>query len=364
MLRVCEVMGQMNGGGVESVVMNYYRHIDRDKVQLDFIVDANSERIPEDEIEALGGRIFLVPPLKQLSAHQKELARLFASEAWPIVHSHRNTLSVFPLKTAAAAGVPVRIAHSHSTSGQGEHARNLLKYTLKRFANVYPTERFACSVYAGKWLFGEDADFEVIYNAIDLDSFVFDADARVAERAALGIADDQLVLGHVGRFMTQKNHAFLIRAFARLSELRDDCVLVCAGEGELKAAVEQQARDAGIADKVRFLGQRPNINKLYQAFDAFVLPSIYEGLPLVAVEAQMAGLPCFMSDVCTRELDLTHTVEFLPITDESIWAERLAGLSLGPRMQPKREDFDDYDIRLQGARLTARYLELAEGVQK
>lgn len=364
MLRVAQVMGQMNGGGVEAVVMNYYRNIDRDKVQFDFIVDSNSERIPLEEIEALGGRVFVVPQLKHLTQHQKALQDLFGRERWAIVHSHRNALSVFPLKVARNAKVPVRIAHSHSTSGKGEHVRNAMKRSLRPFANRYPTHRFACSKHAGEWLFGKGASFEVIYNAIDLDAFAFDASVRAAERAALGIACDQLVLGHVGRFMTQKNHAFLFRAFARLCELRSDCVLVCAGEGELKRSLERLADDLGLSGRIRFLGQRSDIERLYQAFDVFVLPSIYEGLGLVAIEAQAAGLPCFVSDVCPDELDVTGTVRFLPIEDEAVWAKELAGAESATRLEPAREDFRNYDIKAQAAHLTQRYLELAAGAKK
>lgn len=167
-------MGKMLGGGVESVVMNYYRHIDRSKVQFDFLVDADSTRVPEEEIKALGGRVFRIPPYQHPLRYRKELVRLFHEEHWPIVHSHINTLSVFPLSAAKKAGVPVRIAHSHSTMGKGELAKNLMKLALRPLSNLYPTERFACSEYAGKWLFGRNADFTVIPNAIELEKFRFD----------------------------------------------------------------------------------------------------------------------------------------------------------------------------------------------
>lgn len=186
-VRVAQVVGKMVGGGVEAVVMNYYRHIDRSKVQFDFLVDSDSTLVPRDEIESLGGRVFEIPPYQHIAEYQRELQRLFKQEGWKIVHSHINALSVFPLRAAKKAGVPVRIAHSHSTSGRGEYAKNALKAVLKTQSNRYPTHRFACSQFAGEWLFGKAAHFEVVYNAIDLDRFRFNAEARAQARADLGL---------------------------------------------------------------------------------------------------------------------------------------------------------------------------------
>ena len=186
-IRVAQVMGKMLGGGVEAVVMNYYRHIDRSKVQFDFLVDSDSTLVPRDEIESLGGRVFEIPPYQHVIEYQRELQRLFRQEGWRIVHSHINALSVFPLRAAKKAGVPVRIAHSHSTSGKGEHAKNAMKAVLKTQANRYPTHRFACSKYAGEWLFGKGTAFEVMYNAIDLNRFRFNAEVRAQARTDLGL---------------------------------------------------------------------------------------------------------------------------------------------------------------------------------
>lgn len=186
-VRVAQVVGKMNGGGVEAVVLNYYRNIDRSKVQFDFLVDCDSTLVPREEIESLGGRVFEIPPYQHVFEYQRELQRLFKHEGWKIVHSHINALSVFPLRAAKKAGVPVRIAHSHSTSGKGEYAKNVLKAALKTQSNRYPTYRFACSKFAGEWLFGKGVDFEVVYNAIDLDRFRFNAEARAQARADLGL---------------------------------------------------------------------------------------------------------------------------------------------------------------------------------
>lgn len=364
-IRVAMVMGKMLGGGVEAVVMNYYRHIDRSRVQFDFIVDEDSALVPRDEIESLGGRVFVVPPYQQLPRYMRELEALFRREGWLIVHSHVNALSVFPLRAAKRAGVPVRIAHSHSTSGKGEHAKNAMKAVLKTQANRYPTHRLACSEYAGEWLFGKGADFDVLYNAVDLDRYLFDAEARAQARADLGLVGGQFAVGHVGRFVPQKNHRFLIDTFAKLVKLRPDSILLLVGSGEAEALAENWAVEREVAGKVRFLGQRADVDSLYQAFDAFALPSLYEGLCLVGVEAQAAACPCVLSDRITREVDVTGTCEFLPIGGEGAaeaWAQALARAAEARdagagRTASDRALFADYDIDQAAPRL-ADYYEL------
>lgn len=360
-IRVAQVVGKMLGGGVEAVVMNYYRHIDRSKVQFDFLVDSDSTLVPREEIESLGGRVFEIPPYQHVIEYQRELQRLFKEEGWRIVHSHINALSVFPLRAAKKAGVPVRIAHSHSTSGKGEHAKNVLKTVLKTQANCYPTHRFACSKFAGEWLFGKGADFEVVYNAIDLDRFRFNEEARAQARADLGLVGDQFAIGHVGRFTAQKNHAFLIDVFTEVAKRRDDAVLLLVGSGEAGASVKALVDERGLSNRVKFLGQRSDANRLYQAFDAFVLPSLYEGLCLVGVEAQVSGLPCLLSDAITREVDVTGGCKFLPINSSAVWADEINSLSPKPyeeRLSISGGLFADYSIDLQGKRLTQKYLEL------
>lgn len=359
-IRVAQVMGKMLGGGVEQVVMNYYRHIDRSRVQFDFLVDADSTLVPRGEIESLGGRVFEVPPYQRPAAYQRALVSLFREQGWRIVHSHINALSVFPLRAAKRAGVPVRIAHSHSTSGRGEHAKNAMKWALRRFANVYPTHRMACSRYAGEWLFGKGADFEVLYNAIDLERFRFTAEARAEARADLGLVGDQFAILHVGRFTPQKNHRFLVEVFAEVAHRRPDAVLLLAGTGGAEALVEGWVAERGLSDRVVFLGQRADVERLYMAADAFCLPSLYEGLGLVGVEAQAAGLPCFLSDKITREVDVTGTVRFLPIDDSEVWADVLSTFSPCIRSESLvNNKFIDYDISHAANVLTRRYIVLA-----
>lgn len=362
-LRVAQVVGKMHGGGVEAVVMNYYRHIDHSKVQFDFLVDSDSTLVPAKEIECFGGRVIEIPPYQQLPRYLNELEALFHSEQWSIVHSHINALSVFPLRAAKRAGVPVRIAHSHSTSGKGELAKNLVKALLKTQANRYPTHRFACSRYAGEWLFGRNKSFEIVYNAIDLSRFAFDLEVRKKVRAELGLSENQFVVGHVGRFMTQKNHAFLIDVFAGVVERRRDATLLLVGTGDLRPCIEQRVSELGITDNVMFLGQRSEANQLYQAFDVFVLPSLYEGLCLVGIEAQRAGLPCLLSDQITREVNVTNSVQFLSLADKTAWVSELCALEQNKDRHRAPDCFSNYNIEEAAKRLVERYCRLEKKVQ-
>ena len=279
---VAHIMGKWNGGGVESVVMNYYKNIDRNRIQFHFLCDEDSTDIPYEEIEKLGGKVIVIPPYQKLFEYQKELYRIFEENNYKIVHSHINALSVFPLRIAKKAGVPIRIAHSHSTSNKKEWKKNILKMILRPLSKLYANKYFACTEYAGKWLFGkkvvERKELNVINNAIDLKKFEFNKNAREDLRKELGIKEDVLVIGHVGRFMKQKNHEFLIDVFEKAIKQDDNIYLILVGQGPLEDKIKEMAKEKGIEDKILFLGQRNDVNKLYQAMDIFVLPSLYEGL--------------------------------------------------------------------------------------
>ena len=315
-IRIAQVVGKMNGGGVESVVMNYYRHINHEKIQFDFIVDADSKLVPKMEIENWGGRVILVPPYQKTVLYHKELVSIFRREQYLIVHSHLNALSVFPLFAAKQAGIPVRIAHSHSTAGKGEFSRNIMKYTLRPFSKLFATHYCACTNYAGKWLFGKTAvdngQVRIIRNAIDIKQFIYNEQERRIVREELGL-ENELVVGHIGRFMYQKNHFFLIQVFCEILKRKHDSILLLVGQGPLEEETRALVRNQGIENNVRFLGQRNDVSRLYQAMDLFLFPSFYEGLGVVCIEAQAAGLPCLVSDRVPKETDLFGTVRFIPL---------------------------------------------------
>ena len=363
--RVAQVMGKMVGGGLESIVLNYYRNIDRSQVQFDFLVDSDSTLVPREEIESLEGRVFEVPPYQHVAASQKELRLLFGREGWPIVHSHMNALSVFPLRAAKKAGVPVRIAHSHSTSGRGEHAKNAVKAVLKTRANRYPTHRLACSVLAGDWLFGKGAEYTVMRNAVDLSAFSPDDADRARTRASLGIRDGQLLVGHLGRYVDQKNRSFLLEIFKEVKKLSPGAVLALAGDGPLLGATRERARELGIADSVLFLGTRPDAPSLYRAFDVFCLPSLYEGLPVVGVECQAAHTPILASDAVTAEAAATSLMEFESLdSSPDEWARRLLGMVGKEPVPADLESIRDFDIKAVAPNLVSFYRSALRGPER
>lgn len=364
-IRVAHVIGNWLGGGVESVVMNYYRNIDRNKVQFDFLCSESSTDIPYEEIEKLGGRVFIVPNYTKVFKYQKGLKKIFKENNYKIVHSHISTMSVFPLRAAKKAGVPVRIAHSHSTTNKKEKKKNLLKQVLRPFSRVYATDYMCCSELAGRWLFG-DKEYDkgnvyLLNNAIDLDKFKYNESLRKEKRKELGISDDTLIIGHVGRFVEQKNHRFLIDVFNEIHKKNSNSLLLLVGQGPLKKEIENKVEELKLNDSARFLGQRNDINELYQAFDVFLLPSLYEGLPVVGVEAQAMGLLCIFSDDMTKETKVLDTTRFISLNTS---AEEWATIILDDYSKFKRHDTtseitkNNFNIKNETSKLENEYSEL------
>lgn len=324
-IRVAQIMGKMEKGGVESVIMNYYRHMDRDKVQFDFFVDSDSNCPQEEEIKALGGRVYKISPYQHITKNLGDMKKIFRKNKYQIVHSNLTTMSVFSLFEAKRCGVPVRICHGHSTSCKGDVKRNIMKNVLKPFSKLFATEYFACSKYAGKYLFGNRAfkkgEVNVVSNAIDADKFKYNKFVHDEMRKKLGI-EDKFVIGHVGRFVYPKNHSFLIDIFNEIHKRNKDSVLVLVGEGPLEKEAKRKVHAMNLDDCVLFLGAHNDIEKYYQAFDAFVLPSFYEGMPVVGIESQAAGLPCVYSDAVTKDVKLLDTTKMLNINSSAKhWAK-------------------------------------------
>ena len=313
-------------GGVESVVMNYYRNIDKEKIQFHFLCDEDSTDIPYQEIERLGGKVIIIPPYQKLFKYQKELYRIFKENNYKIVHSHINALSVFPLRIAKKAKIPVRIAHSHTTSNKKEWKRNLIKNILRPFSKLYANQFFACSELSGRWLFGENAfkngKIKIINNAIDLEKFKFNKEKRNEIRKEIGLDEDTLLVGHIGRFVTVKNHEFLLDIFKEIHNKEKKSKLILIGRGPLEKNINRKINELGIKKEVIFTGQINNVNDYYNAIDVFLLPSFYEGLPVVGIEAQANGLLCKFSSNMTKEAKVLNTTEFISLKETAKkWAE-------------------------------------------
>lgn len=356
---VAQVMGKWVGGGVESVIMNYYRHLDHSKVQFDFICDEDSTRIPYDEIKKLGGRVFLIPKYQNLPKYLKALGKLLKENQYRIVHSNINTLSVFPLYAAKKAGVPVRISHSHSTSNPKEWKRNLIKNILRPFSKRYATDFFACSKVAGRYLFGNKAfnqgEVKIIHNAIDVDKFKFDEVARKKLRQEFGIKDSTVVIGHVGRFVQQKNHTFLVDVFKEYHEKNPDSKLLLVGSGPLEDEIKKKVEKLGLKDSVLFLGQRDDINKLYSVMDVFYLPSLYEGLPVVGVEAQAAGLPTIFSNGISSEAIISKNAKIVAVQEVEAYIKKIDEVTQNNKQRMSAAISENMSIKKEAIKLEKLY---------
>lgn len=302
--RIAYIIGKMWAGGVESCVFNYYRAIDKTKYQFDFFYDADSTVEPPEEIIKMGARFYKLPPYQHLTKYIRELCKILKNEQYRIIHSHLNTISIFPLYAAWLGGVPIRIAHNHSVPSGSEWKRDILKNFLRCFSRVFATDYCACSEKAGRWLFGnrvfELGRVTILRNAIDFQTFYFDEDKRVSTRKELGL-EDKFVVGHVGRFTYAKNHKFLIKIFAEVHKQKNNAVLLLVGDGELHEDIVKWLKKENVYENTILVGKTNKTEKYYNAMDILVFPSRFEGLPLTTVEALACGVPCVVSEAIPKE---------------------------------------------------------------
>lgn len=340
-IRVLQVVTNMDRGGLETMLMNYYRHVDRERVQFDFLTHRADQAAYDDEIKALGGRIYRLPRLIPWSrSYRKELNRFFMQHPeYQIVHVHQDCLSSVILQVAEKCGVPVRIAHSHNAN-QDKNLKYPIKLFYMRSIPRYATDLMACSQKAGMWMF-RGAPFTVLHNAIDAVAYSFDERKREDVRRCLKIPEEALVLGHVGRFMPQKNHEFLLDIFAAAAKKEANARLLLVGDGELRSKIEAKAQRLGLSDRVIFTGIRADVPDLMQAMDVFVLPSHFEGLGIVNIEAQAAGLPCFVSaKVVPPEAKVTDLLHYISLdASAKEWATQILdnSIPIGKRRNTTKE---------------------------
>lgn len=364
-VRVLNVLGTTNLGGAESRVMELYRALDRNRVQFDFLVHTDQEGQYSGEIRRLGGRIYHVPRFRvyNILAYRRALCRFFGEHSeFVAVHGHMTSTASIYLPIAKRAGVPVTIAHARSAGvdqGIKGLATRVIRYPLKYRADYC----FTCSAEAGEAVYGRQwvagGHVWTIPNAIDAQRFAYDAAVRGEVRAELGLAD-HFVVGHVGRFGFMKNHGYLIDIFAELCRMRDDAVLVLIGKGELEEEIRAKVQRLGLADRVRFLGNCLDVERYYQAFDYFVFPSVFEGLPGSVVEAQASGLCCLVSDQVTKEVALTDLVTYRSITEPAAnWAGEImrnAKAALGREDMRAAIAARHFDVREQASKMEAFYI--------
>lgn len=326
-IRIAQIIGKMSAGGVESVVFNYYRNIDKSKIQFDFYYDSDSSVEPPKELIDMGARFIELPPYQKIFQYISALRNELRNNNYTIVHSHLNTLSILPLFASYMEKIPVRIAHNHSVPGGNEYKRNLLKYFLRMGAKIFPTDYFACSEKAGKWMFGNQTynsgKVVLIKNAIDYNVFSKNEINRKNIREKLNLNGDT-VIGHVGRFTSAKNHSFLLKIFAQYKTKDQNAKLLLVGEGELRKQIEEEIHRLDLRDSCILVGKQSDTSPYYSGMDVMVMPSIFEGLGLAAIEAQACQLPIVVSEAIPSEAVISTGVTSLSLKDSiDSWVEAI-----------------------------------------
>lgn len=371
-IRVLHIVGRMDRGGIETMIMNLYRNIDRTKVQFDFLAHYGREAVYNDEIRALGGHIYEMPALKdethvyywRLFAYTAALNKFFKEhQEYKIIHCHMTNTAAIYMPIAKKYGVTCCISHSHSSRGKAGLlgvVTNILQKPIYKNA----TDWFACSKVAAEWFYPANAvkagKVKIVANAVDGKRFRFSEEKRAETKKQLGL-DNQLVIGCVGRLRKEKNQIFLVDVMCEVLKKCPDAVLVCAGDGPCEEEIRNRAAELGIQDKVMLLGMRTDIPDVMQAMDVLAMPSLFEGLPVTGIEAQASGLSILASTGVTDEMNAIDMVEYLPLTaPKSEWAEKLIKLA----QKPRRDTFQEikaagYDINTTAPWVQNFYLEKA-----
>ena len=330
-IRVAHIMGKLWAGGVESVVFNYYREIDKTEVQFDFYYDSDSTVVPPEDLISMGARFYQIPPYQSLIQYLLTLKQYFKGNNYKIVHSHINTLSVFPLFVAWLEGIPIRIAHNHSVPGGKEFKRNVLKCLLRKFSKVFATDYFACSEKAGRWLFGNQAykqgKIVLLSNAIRFDKFQFDAEIKkeCEEKYKL---KEKFVVGHVGRFTYAKNHDYLLEIFASIKKRKENAILLLVGDVELHNQIVEKIKKLKLEENVILVGKVSNPEKYYSLMNVLLLPSLFEGLPLTVIEAQVSRIPVVVSENIPKEAKISNAFQCMSLKQNAdVWAETAIKIS-------------------------------------
>ncbi|WP_404405981.1 glycosyltransferase family 1 protein [Jeotgalibacillus malaysiensis] len=319
--RILHVTGAMNRGGTETMLMNLYRKLDKTKWQFDFVSYSKSQAVYDEEIQAMGGRIIQVTHPGSLTEHIRAINHNGPYEA---VHAHTLFQCGIALAAAKMAGVTNRIAHAHTTMDHADtFVRKTYMHAMRKTILMLSTERLACSRAAAVYLFGKEASFLFLPNAIQWEGFLKNEAERAELRKELGL-EQSFVVGHAGRFIPAKNQQFLIKLFPEIKKRNPNAKLLLVGDGDLRAELENQVLQSEDAKDIIFLGLREDMESVFQVFDVFAFPSIYEGLGLVLLEAQAAGKRCIVSEAVQPEADLKlGLLSTVSLSDEKRWIEEV-----------------------------------------
>lgn len=359
-IRILEVVNCMNRAGLETVIMNYYNKFNKEQVQMDFLTHRNYGGNYDKEIKKLGGKIYHAPRLVpgNYIKYFIWMKKFFkAHPEYIVVHSHIDTMSFFPLLAAKINHIPVRISHSHSTKLDIDF-KLPIKYMAKMLLPYVSNYYWSCGRKAGEFLYGKKKFF-VMNNACDLQKFKFNEEIRNAQRVKYNL-EGKFVIGHVGRYIYIKNQSFLIDIFTEILNNKPDSILMLIGSGQDELKLREKVKKLKIDDKVKFLINRNDVNDLYQLMDVFIMPSLFEGLPLSCVEAQANGLPCFISDKISKETILTSNIKMINLDSSAKeWAEEILSSELKRNKNSIAEISNNgYDLVKESKKIQQIYINL------
>ena len=367
-VRILNLFTIMNRGGAETMVMNYYRNIDRTKVQFDFMVHRQERGAYDDEIEALGGKIYRMPPVQpgHFREYKAKIKEFFHEhKEYSVIHSHMSELGYYVFREAKKRGIRCTVCHAHNAPHFKdetliEKAKDIVRIYFKNRIRKYTDHKFICGLEAGDWLFGKDSrdEFVMMNNAVDAKRFSWSEQRAESLRDKFGLSD-KFVICHVGRFNPQKNHTFLINIFNEIYKKNSQAVLLLVGAGDLEGKVRQQVEEYGLNESVRFMGLRDDVDDILVASDVFLFPSLYEGLPVTLVEAQSSGIKCIVSDTITSDCRITGNIEAVSLEQSAeSWADMVLRYADGYDRKDTYSDIVDakFDIRENAAWLEEFYL--------
>lgn len=365
-IRILQVLGRLNRGGAESMIMNLFRNVDREKIVFDFVIHTKEHCDFTDEVLALGGRIYSAPRynVKNHFAYKKWWNNFLKEHSeYKVIHGHMYSIASIYLKIAKKYGLKT-ISHSHTSSqkaGFGGVVKRVIQAPLKNI----PDWLFACSDNAGRWLYGKNVgkrkNYILLKNAIDSEKYIYTPETAEKIRKEFGI-ENKFVVGHIGRMFHAKNHPYLLEIFNAFLKKNENSVLLLVGDGPDRKEIEKKTEKLGLTDKVIFTGVRSDVNELLQGMDIFVFPSLYEGLPVTVIEAQATGLSCLISDAVTEEVCVTDLVTRFSLDNSpKMWAEKIEELSERKDRKNMSEKIaqSGYDIKTTSQWLQKFYLENA-----
>ena len=327
MYKVLHVMAGADAGGISAVVLNYYKCMNRDIIHFDIAITTDYVGLNGECLQELGCEIFTIPlKSKNISGYKNSLKQILETHNYDAIHVHENSTSYVALRIAKKVGVKCRVAHAHSTIPTYSYSAKLRRLSGVVFNTMYATEIVGCGIMAGDRVFGKynmkKKKAHILPNAIDLEKYKYSIDIRNDMRKKLNITN-KIVIGTVGRISKEKNQLFLIELFKEVYTKNENTVLVIAGNGEMEVELLQAIEDSGVKEAIHFLGRRSDVSNVLQAFDIFLLPSLFEGFPVAAVEAMATGLPVILSDTITPELKFASNVKYLSISQHEQWVEKI-----------------------------------------